>query len=311
MLWLSSFCSSFGKCLFYTCRLRYAELQIHKTAFQVNKFSAFLCVEWCKSQDSLILFPWYVPQPSGACNPAFSVSSGFTIGSGWSGCGVMTVRWCWLKIWSQPESRELFYLVRMFQTLSPGDNISVALRNLPQGGKWGSQGIYKFATKGAGTLKIKDQVSRNLAFHVWEDASLWAHWIHSFHTHLSYLGPILFPCSPCFLHSPSSLAITMVDGSTLWIAVLGALIHIWKPEIADNCDISCLLIWQDIFSLHNGRYFPSLGLTGSHWRAAIRSHPLGHEWPLSGKCFMINFCPTVLGGSSQLSQKFLLCHSRS
>ena len=49
--------------------------------------------------------------------------------------------------------------------------------------------------------------------------------------------------------------------------------------------------------------FPSLGLTGSHWRAAIRSYPR--------KYFMINFCPMVLGGSSQLSQKFLLCHSRS
>ena len=29
---------------------------------------------------------------------------------------------------------------------------------------------------------------RNLAFYVWEDASLWAHWIHSFYMHLSYLG---------------------------------------------------------------------------------------------------------------------------
>ena len=30
---------------------------------------------------------------------------------------------------------------------------------------------------------------RNLAFYEWEDASLWAYWIHSFHMHLSYLGP--------------------------------------------------------------------------------------------------------------------------
>ena len=30
---------------------------------------------------------------------------------------------------------------------------------------------------------------RNLAFYIWEDASLWAHGIHSFHMHLSYLGP--------------------------------------------------------------------------------------------------------------------------
>ena len=63
----------------------------------------------------------------------------------------------------------------MFRTLNLGGSISVALRKLLQGGKRDHQAIYKFATKGAGTLKIKDQVSRNLAFHVWEDASLWAH----------------------------------------------------------------------------------------------------------------------------------------
>ena len=34
------------------------------------------------------------------------------------------------------------------------------------------------------------------------------------------------------------------------ITVLGALIHIWRPEIADGCDISYLLIWQEIFSFH-------------------------------------------------------------
>ena len=59
-------------------------------------------------------------------------------------------------------------------------------------------------------------------------------------------GAILFPCSPCFLHSPSSSAITSIH----WIAAWGALIHIWRPEIADGCDISCLLIWQEIVSFH-------------------------------------------------------------
>ena len=44
-------------------------------------------------------------------------------------------------------------------TPSLGDSISVALRKLLQGGKRGSQDIYKFATKEAGTLNIKDQVS--------------------------------------------------------------------------------------------------------------------------------------------------------
>ena len=79
------------------------------------------------------------------------------------------------KIQSQPESRELFYLVGMFRTPNPGDSISVALRKLLQGGRRGSQATYKFATKGAGSLIIKDLVSRNLTVYVWEDASLWAH----------------------------------------------------------------------------------------------------------------------------------------
>ena len=80
---------------------------------------------------------------------------------------------------------------------------------------------------------------RNLAFYLWKDASLWAHRIHFFHVHLSYLGPILFPCSPCFLYSSSSSAITMWGGggNACWIAVLGAIIHIWRPEITDGCDI--------------------------------------------------------------------------
>ena len=56
---------------------------------------------------------------------------------------------------------------------------------------------------------------------------------HSFHMHLNYLGPILFPCSPkgmangCFLHSLSSPAITAGGGSICWMV-----------EIADGCVIS-------------------------------------------------------------------------
>ena len=39
------------------------------------------------------------------------------------------------KIYSHSESRELFYLVGMFRTLSPGHSISVALRKLLHGGR--------------------------------------------------------------------------------------------------------------------------------------------------------------------------------
>ena len=59
---------------------------------------------------------------------------------------------------------------------------------------------------------------RNLAFYVWEDTSLWVHWIHFFHVQLSYLGPILFLQLPCFLHFPSSSAVTMESGSEAEIA---------------------------------------------------------------------------------------------
>ena len=54
---------------------------------------------------------------------------------------------------------ELFYLVGMLRTLSPEDSISAFLRKLLQGGRRVSQAIYKFATKGAGSLNVKDQLS--------------------------------------------------------------------------------------------------------------------------------------------------------
>ena len=152
-------------------------------------------------------------------------------------------------IQSQPEKREWFYLVGKFRTLSPGDSVLVALRKLL---RKGSQAIYKFCNKGS--RQSEHQRSgiklRNLACYVWEGAGLWTCWIHSFHKHLSYVGPILCPCSPGFLHSPSSSAITAGVGSIHWIAVLGALIHIWRSEIIDGYGISCLLMWQDLFSFH-------------------------------------------------------------
>ena len=51
-------------------------------------------------------------------------------------------------------------MVGKFRTLSLGDSISVAERKLLPGGRRGSQAIYKYATKRAGSLNIKGQVSR-------------------------------------------------------------------------------------------------------------------------------------------------------
>ena len=83
---------------------------------------------------------------------------------GYTGVAGKEVAWARILLlflsWeSGPESRELFYLVGIFRTLSLGDSILVTLRKLLQGGRRGSQAIYKFATKGAGSLNFKDQVS--------------------------------------------------------------------------------------------------------------------------------------------------------
>ena len=45
-----------------------------------------------------------------------------------------------------------------------------------------------------------------------------------------------------------------MGGGICWITVLGALIHIWRPEIADDCDIYCLLIMETIVCLDAQSY---------------------------------------------------------
>ena len=126
----------------------------------------------------------------------------------------------------------------IFRIPSPGDSISVALRKVLQGSRRGSQAIHKFATKGEGSLNIKNYCEvrkisiklRNLLFYLWEDASLWVQWIHSFHMHLSYPGsntvslvtlrssvwlPLSFPWAPQL--SP-------------WGAVSSAGLQFWEPS---------------------------------------------------------------------------------
>ena len=145
---------------------------------------------------------------------------------------------------SQPESRELFYLVGMFRTLSQGDSISVALRKLLQGGGEKSGYIQVCNNRSRQSEHQRSGMKvRNLVFCVWEDASLWAPWIHFLYMHFSYLGPNPVSLFTLLLAFPQFLSNHCGGGSICWIAVLGALIHIWRPEIADGCDISCSLIW--------------------------------------------------------------------
>ena len=76
---------------------------------------------------------------------------------------------------SQPESRELFYLVGKFRTPSPGDSISVALRKVWEW-EWES-GCIQIYSKGSRQSEHQrsDIKLRNLALDVWEDSSLWDH----------------------------------------------------------------------------------------------------------------------------------------
>ena len=139
-------------------------------------------------------------------------------------------------------------MVGMFRTLGPGDSISVALKKLLQGGRRGSQATCKFATKAAGTLNIKDQVSNQ---------GIW----HSVYGKMQAPRLTYFICisaiwgESCFLAQlasciPKLLSHHLRGGSSCRIAVWGALIHIWRPEIAVGCDISSLLIWPEVFSFH-------------------------------------------------------------
>ena len=57
-----------------------------------------------------------------------------------------------------------------------------------------------------------------------------------------------FPPAPQkSLWSGGGVGVGSGSGSIPWIAVLGALIHIWRPEITDCCDISCLFIYRGYF----------------------------------------------------------------
>ena len=89
-----------------------------------------------------------------------------------------------------------------FRTPSPGDSILVSLRKLLQGGR-GKSGYIQVCN--TGYRQSEHQRSgiklRNLPFCVWEDASLWAPWIHPFHMHLSCMGTVhllvhLASCTP-------------------------------------------------------------------------------------------------------------------
>ena len=134
----------------------------------------------------------------------------------------------------------------IFRTPSPGDSISVVLRKQLQEDRRGKSDYIQVCNKGSKEPEHQKSGTklRNLPFYVWEDASLWAHRIHSFHMHFSYLRPILLPWSPCFLDSPSSsscirLAPHESSGSICRITVWGTRNHwwLWQFLFMDMADI--------------------------------------------------------------------------
>ena len=127
----------------------------------------------------------------------------------------------------------------MFRTPSPGNSISVVLRKLLQGSRRGSQAIQKFATKGSQI--ISDIKLRNSAFWVWEDASLWAHWIHFFHMHLSSavvlsLSHISLFATPWTTAHQASLSFTV---SRVWLKLMS----IQSMMASNYLILSCSLLF--------------------------------------------------------------------
>ena len=123
---------------------------------------------------------------------------------------------------------------------------------------------------------------RNLGFlYLWEEASIWALWNNSFVMHHSYLGPV----SSIFTSWVSS-GLTTRNGCSLMAAR-----------------------WQVVFSFMSFLRVQWLTLQGCNSQWVILSSKSG-IWPILGRHFMIKLCPTVLGGSSQVRKKFLICPSR-
>ena len=79
---------------------------------------------------------------------------------------------------------------------------------------------------------------------------------------LSGVNPVSLPISKEWQMTascqPSSSAITLGGGSICWIPVWGALLHIWRPEITEVYNISCVLVRQRYFhfTLPWGTYTP-------------------------------------------------------
>ena len=150
-------------------------------------------------------------------------------------------------------------MVGIFRTPSQGDSISGALRKLLQGGWRGSQATHKFATKGADSLNIKDQGC------VKELGVLCAGRCKPLGLLVAFLS---------YAPQPSGVKSCLPVHPKQWPRaaspfpqLLRSRYHQHPPDStlgsphsqletgrADSCDISCLLIWQEIVSFHKTQF---------------------------------------------------------
>ena len=123
---------------------------------------------------------------------------------------------------------------------------------------------------------------RNLTFCVWEDASLWACWIQSFHMNPGRLGPILFPCSSGFLHSPAPQQLLWVGGA----APVGS--QFGEPAFTFGGQ-KLLMAWHVLFVDMAGDIFispdPTWGMCICAWSPVVSDSAIpwteAHRAPLS------------------------------
>jgi len=106
------------------------------------------------------------------------------------------------------------------------------------------------------------QVKECSTFYVWEDARVWAHWNHSLHMPLRYLGPV-----SCFSHPPPHKLLSahhrkwlQPDISQITGIILlpgcsrGSEIQVWRTGSADICD--SLVYWCDRkYSISQNHYY--------------------------------------------------------
>ena len=101
---------------------------------------------------------------------------------------------CWLKKQSQPGTWELDVFFGNYEDFRPGRQHLKWPREIASR-RWGKELGYMEVCNKEGWRQAVCQLRKTrylrslVLFFVWEDASTWAHGIHSFHMHLSSLGP--------------------------------------------------------------------------------------------------------------------------